>query len=120
MADELNGFDFKELSKNQQTIKDYNTQQVANNVNNIIEDGDILEMEAEQAMDEGSGNSFWQCFGIEMAIIGFLMSAYSVYRAWDEMNEYYHTKMLPIPKMMVDRGTNAIGESCYIYYDCVS
>ncbi len=100
-------------------IDDYENQYIANGVPKDAKTFQEQEQQAQQFMTEGSGSKFWQYFGVGMAIVGFAMAVYSGYRAWDEMNEYYHTEMLPIPKMMVDRGTNEIGDSCYIYYNCV-
>jgi hypothetical protein len=98
------------------------TQAVADNMDDIAEGGqeaaDKADDAAEAAMTSGSGSTFWKWFGVGMAIVGLIMSAYSVYAAIDEMQTYYHQEMLPIPRKMVDLGYYEDGTSCYVYYDC--
>ena len=79
---------------------------------------DELMDKADDAMSAASGSKFWKWFGVGMAIVGLIMSAYSVYAAIDEMQTYYHQEMIPIPRKMVDLGYYEDGTSCYIYYDC--
>ena len=96
--------------------------EIVDKMDDIAEGGeeaaDKVNDAAEAAMTSGSGSTFWMWFGVGMAIVGLIMSAYSVYAAISEMKAYYHQEMLPIPRRMVDLGYLADGTTCYIYYDC--
>ncbi len=99
-----------------------NAQQAADKVDDIVNGGEDaandVANKADDAMTSATGSTFWKWFGIGMAIVGFVMSAYSVYAAIDEMSDYYHMEMIPIPRQMVDIGYLEDGSTTYIFYDC--
>ena len=115
--------DTNKYLENRDVVKEYmaaeNTKDISEKLQDIgeTEKGHVDDA-AEAAMTSGSGSTFWKWFGVGMAIVGLIMSVYSVYAAISEMKEYYHQEMLPIPRRMVDLGYYADGTTCYIYYDC--
>ena len=122
LGEELS-IDTKKYLENRAVVKEYmaaeNTKDISESLQDIgeTEKGQVDDA-AEAAMTSGSGSTFWKWFGVGMAIVGLIMSAYSVYAAIDEMQAYYHQEMLPIPRKMVDLGYYENGTHCYIYYDC--
>ena len=61
-------------------------------------------------------SKFFQYAGIAMTCVTAVLLVYSIWRTWQETNEYYNAEFTPIPGFIVDESVNDSDEKDYTYY----
>jgi len=58
--------------------------------------------------------------GIGLTVVSIVLSGVTLWYAYQDLKDYYHTDFTPIPMWMVDQGVNDKDEKIFTYYEAVT
>jgi len=84
--------------------------------------GYIEEMNAAEGLSKSY--SYWSgiffTVGVALTVVSIILSGATLWFAYQDLKEYYHTDFTPIPMWMVDQGVNDKDEKVFTYYKAVT